>query len=191
MYIVWVGMSLVWAYFMSIGCSGALKGCLHLTGEGYVHSLAHYCFNGSNIALTCILVVFICERGYVWSSEMQNWWSIGGAWYDIWHIAWKVWLFICKSVILWYQRYEIESMIHNNLSYIQAIKLVFCVVQGGAVKLPALIYPVRRRMHILLFKSISYLYVLGHSIICISYIGQCDLINICFGLLWVWYTPGK
>ena len=23
-----------------------------------------------------------------------------------------------------------------------------------------------------------------------SYIGQCDLINTCFGLLQVWYTPG-
>ena len=23
-----------------------------------------------------------------------------------------------------------------------------------------------------------------------SYIGQCDLINTCFGLLHVWYTPG-
>ena len=24
-----------------------------------------------------------------------------------------------------------------------------------------------------------------------SYIGQCDLINTCFGLLQVWYTPGR
>ena len=24
-----------------------------------------------------------------------------------------------------------------------------------------------------------------------SYICQCDLINTCFGLLHVWYTPGK
>ena len=29
---------------------------------------------------------------------------------------------------------------------------MICVVQGGAVKLPALTYPVRRRRYILLFK---------------------------------------
>ena len=39
-------------------------------------------------------------------------------------------------------------MICNLFSY----KACVCVVQGGAVKLPALTYPVRRRMYILLFR---------------------------------------
>ena len=125
-------------------------------------------------------------------------------------------------------------------------KFIECVVQGGAAYLPALIYPVRRRMYILLFKLLVicmclpvpyrwveyWLFVLcsmyplvvgSHmvgnmfnkiwvhedmlfhkggvcdthensgiscSISYIGYTGQCNLHNTCFGLLWVWYTPG-
>ena len=44
--------------------------------------------------------------------------------------------------------------------------LVVCVVQGGAVNFPALTYPVWRKMYILHFYIIGYLYVQLYIIAC-------------------------
>ena len=159
MYIVWVGMSLVWAYLMSIACSGALKGCLHPTGEGYVHSLAHYCCNGSNMTLTCILAgVQLWKRVcmVVWAAESvrycrcMRWYMtilherfdnllICDTW-SVYSVIPEVWYWILWHIMLKW------SVIYSSY------KACVWVVQDGAVKLPALTYPVRRRMDILLFK---------------------------------------
>ena len=58
---------------MSIGCSGALKGCLHLTGEENAHCLAHYCFNGSNMTLnTYFSWCSVVKEGVYGSLKCRN-----------------------------------------------------------------------------------------------------------------------
>ena len=100
-----------------LGVVEQLKGCPHSTGEEYAHSLAHYCCNGCNIALTCIFGIQLWSRIYVvvWDAESVEYCRCMMWYMTILHEGYINYLLICViwnieifPMTLWYQRCDIN-----------------------------------------------------------------------------------
>ena len=100
-----------------LGVVEQFNGCLHSTGEEYAHSLAHYCCNGCNIALTCVFGIQLWSRIYVvvWDAESVEYCRCMMWYMTILHEGYINYLLICDiwhieifPMTLWYQRCDIN-----------------------------------------------------------------------------------